>query len=94
MMPFEVTSGQDIREIRDAFPRLGMWGGLDKKALIEGPEAIDRELDSKVPFMLKRGGYIPLCDHSVAPDISWNNYLYYRKRLNEMILTGHDWQAP
>ncbi len=89
LWPFEVTSGQSIVEVRKEFPRLGIFGGLDKKALISGScDQIDRELDSKVPFMLAHGGYIPLLDHNASPDISLESYAYYRRRLNQMVLNG------
>lgn len=38
-----------------------------------------------VPRMLSQGEYIPYVDHFVPPDVSWPNFLYYRKRLNELI---------
>ena len=87
LWPFEVTNGQSIVEVRQEHPDLAIFGGLDKKALISGSrEEIDRELESKVPFMLERGGYIPLLDHNASPDISLESYAYYRRRLNEMVL--------
>jgi uroporphyrinogen decarboxylase len=84
--PFEVTNGQDIVEIREAFPRFQVFGGLDKQALVAGKEAIDRELEAKLPYMLRHGGYIPYVDHYVSPDISWQNFLYYRRRVNEFVV--------
>ncbi|MEE8318381.1 MAG: uroporphyrinogen decarboxylase family protein [Dehalococcoidales bacterium] len=83
--PFEVAAGMDIVAVRKAFPGLGIAGGLDKRALIRGREAIDRELESKVPFMLEQGGYIPTIDHMVSPDISLGNFKYYRQKLEEII---------
>jgi uroporphyrinogen decarboxylase len=49
-------------------------------------EAIDRELEAKLPSMLRQGGYIPYTEHYVSPDISWENFLYYRRRVNEYVL--------
>jgi len=84
--PFEATNGQDIVEIRKAFPRFQIFGGLDKKPVISGDkEAIDLELEAKLPFMLSQGGYIPFLDHAVSPDISWENFVYYRTRVNEYV---------
>jgi hypothetical protein len=34
--------------------------------------------------MASQGGYIPMADHQVPPDVSWDNYLYYRRRLAEL----------
>ena len=67
------------------YPKLQMIGGIDKRAVIKGKEAIDEELDSRIPYMLKKGGYIPYVDHHVPPDVSLNNYVYYRQKLKSMI---------
>ena len=89
LWPFEVTNGQNIVEVREAFPALGIFGGLDKKALISGRrEQIDREIDSKVPFMLAHGGYFPFLDHNASPDISLQSFAYYRRRLTEVIVNS------
>jgi uroporphyrinogen decarboxylase len=85
LYPFEVAAGMDVTQVRDKFGRLQILGGIDKRAIAAGPSAIDAELQAKVPFMLKRGGYVPHVDHGIAPDISWDHFVYYRSRLNEMI---------
>ena len=38
------------------------------------------------------GGFIPHTDHLVPPDVSFENYLYYRRRKCEII--GKPWQKP
>lgn len=83
--PFEVTNGQNIVEVRDAFPDLLIFGGIDKKAVAAGKAAIDAELDGKLPVMLKHGGYYPYLDHAVDPTISLANFTYYRHRLREIV---------
>jgi len=83
--PFEVAAGMDVVEVRKAFPNLGMVGGIDKRALVEGKEAIDRELERRVPFMLEHGGFIPTIDHMVSRDVSFENFKYYREKLNQML---------
>jgi uroporphyrinogen decarboxylase len=93
LYPFEAMAGMDVVEVRQAFPRLQMLGGIDKTALATGPAAIDAELEAKVPPMLRSRGYIPHADHAVGPDVSWANFKYYRQRLNEMIL-GSKSQCP
>jgi hypothetical protein len=84
MYPFEVQSRMDVRAIRQAYPRLAMQGGIDKKALALGPEAIDHELAARVPVVLA-GGYIPHVDHAIPPDVSFSNFCYYRRRLDAML---------
>lgn len=75
--PFEVQAGMDVIEVRRQFGRdLRIVGGVDKRAVAEGPEAIDRELERLAP-LLSEGGYLPMLDHSCPPDISWSNYTTY-----------------
>jgi hypothetical protein len=51
--------------------------------MAKGKDAIDREVDRIMPVMKKRGGYIPTCDHGVPEEVSFENYLHYRKRMRE-----------
>jgi hypothetical protein len=81
--PFEVRAGNDIERIRARFPRLEILGGIDKTAL-QRRESTDREL-AKVRRMVQKGGYIPYVDHAYPPDISYDNYRYFRERLNRAV---------
>ena len=81
--PFEVASGCDVIEIGQQYPHLIMSGGIDKRVLAQDTDSIDRHLESILPVMRGRGGYIPTCDHGVPPEVSWENYLHYRKRCVE-----------
>ena len=80
----------DAVEVRKQYPKLQMTGGIDKRALMKDQKDIDEELDRRIPFMLERGGYIPYVDHHVPPDISLDNFIYYRKRLKNMIETHYE----
>ncbi len=84
MSPFEVASGCDVVEIARQYPHLVMSGGIDKRILAAGKDAIDAHLNHIMPFMCDRGGYYPTCDHGVPDDVSYENYLYYRQRVCEM----------
>ncbi len=78
LFPLEVQSGMDVREVRKAHgSRLALLGGLDKRALAVGKEAIADEVNSKLPPLLEEGGYIPALDHSAPPDISLDNFGYF-----------------
>lgn len=81
--PFEVASGCDVVRIGGDYPDLIMSGGIDKRVLAQDTDTIDRHLESTLPVMRKRGGYIPTCDHGVPPEVPWQNYLHYRKRCVE-----------
>ena len=83
MSPFEVAAGCDVVEIGKKYPSLRISGGLDKREIAKGPEAIDRMVDRILPVMKARGGYIPTCDHGVPEEVSLENYLYFRKRCLE-----------
>lgn len=85
LYPFEVQAGMEIVEVRRQYPQLLMQGGLDKTKLAVSKAAIDAELEAKLPYMLTQGGYIPYCDHLVPPDVPWENFVHYRRKLNEYI---------
>jgi hypothetical protein len=84
MSPFEVASGCDVVEIAREYPDLVISGGIDKRALAAGKDAIEAHLQHVVPFMVERGGYYPTCDHGVPDDVSLESYLYYRRRVCEL----------
>jgi hypothetical protein len=54
-----------------------LCGGLDKREIAKGRKAIERELYAKIPPLLEQGGYIPHIDHTVSPEISYGDFLYY-----------------
>jgi uroporphyrinogen-III decarboxylase len=74
MLPFEVNAGMDIRKVREEYPDLVIWGGIDKMALFHDENSIRKEIMEKVPPLLKSGGYMPALDHVVPPEVSLENY--------------------
>ncbi|MGB9642746.1 MAG: uroporphyrinogen decarboxylase family protein [Candidatus Ratteibacteria bacterium] len=93
MFPLEINSGSDPVQLRKRFgKKVLLMGGVDKKALIEGPSAIDRELERIKP-VVEEGGYIPHVDHRVPPDVSLKNYLYYLEKKRELFKI-YDWVIP
>jgi uroporphyrinogen decarboxylase len=83
MMPFEVQAGCDIRVYRKQYPTLGIWGGLDKRALALGTTAIDEQI-AIAAELGKQGCFVPQWDHLIPPDVSWENFSYACKRLQEV----------
>lgn len=79
--PCEVQAGNDVVEMRKNYPTLQILGGLNKLDISRGRKAIDEELEKKVLPMLEAGGYIPFMDHLVPPEVSWDDFCYYRGRL-------------
>ena len=83
--PMEVAAGNDIVAFRKQFgKRISYRGGIDKRALARGGEDMRDEVLRVVPPLLVDGGFIPGCDHSVPPDISWPNFVEYTKLLAKL----------
>lgn len=84
--PIERASGMDPVALRRQHGRqLRLIGGIDKRAMIAGQQAIDAELANVAPLVAE-GGYIPWCDHLVPPDVPFAHYMYYVRRMKEMTL--------
>ncbi|HOA99528.1 MAG TPA: hypothetical protein PKN31_06085, partial [Candidatus Atribacteria bacterium] len=82
--PIEVSCGMDLVKVRKSFPHLQIMGGIPKGELKYGRDRIDRAL-KPVEEIIKEGGYIPFVDHLVPPDVSFENFVYYRNKLNQII---------
>ena len=77
MFPLEIAAGTDPFALRDKYgERVLLKGGVDKRALIDGPEATRKEI-RRIEPLVRKGGYIPHVDHRVPPDVTYENYLYY-----------------
>lgn len=83
MSPFEVAAGCDVVDIAQKYPDLLISGGIDKRKIAEGGDAIKRHLEAIMPTMRKRGGFIPTCDHGVPEETSFKNYMLYRALMDE-----------
>ncbi|MDI6827072.1 MAG: uroporphyrinogen decarboxylase family protein, partial [Armatimonadota bacterium] len=83
--PLEIAAGMEPIPIREKYGhKLVLWGGIDKRVLAKGKADIEQELMRKVPQMLDDGGYIPSIDHSVPPDVSFENYQFYVELLHKI----------
>ena len=77
----------DYLDIHQEFGKqLRLIGGIDSDALRQSREDIQRAVMRVVPPLLKDGGYIPLADGRVREDVSYPNYLYYRKLLEQVTI--------
>jgi len=89
--PLEVASDCDPLRYREQFGReLLLLGGIDKRVLREGNsrEAIRAEVMSKVPALVQQGGYSPMVDHAVPPDVPFENFKYYIDLIHEVCTFG------
>ncbi len=84
--PMEAAAGNDLPAASERYGTEMAWRmGVDKRAMARGGEAIAAELDRLAP-VVRRGGYIPGCDHGIPSDVSWPAMIDYARRLAE--LTG------
>ncbi len=84
MLPFEVTAGCDVVAWRRKYPNMSMMGGIDKLEIAKGKEATEREL-ARIAPLLEDTGYFPALDHLIPPEIHFDDYAYFVRRLREMI---------
>ena len=87
--PMEVRAGNDLISLRRQYGRrIAFTGGLDKLILPEGRQAIDREVEGKIPLMLEQGGYLPSLDHRVVVETPLSAFGYYVKRVFQLMGQG------
>ncbi len=84
MYPIEVSCGMDLVKVRRTFPRLQLMGGIPKSEIRHGRKRID-EILQPVREVLQYGGYVPFGDHLIPPEIGWEDFYYYRTKLNDML---------
>lgn len=86
LFPFEIQANNNMLRIREEFPRLQILGAVDKRILManKSRQDIDAEL-TIAEKLLGQGGYIPHADHHVPDDAVWENFSYYRNRLNDLV---------
>ena len=82
--PMEVAAGMDVLALREKHGReLIIGGGMDKRVLSGGKAGIRVMVEEKRE-LIAGGGYFPGVDHAIPPDISWENFLYYRQLLADI----------
>jgi uroporphyrinogen decarboxylase len=86
LFPLEVAAGMDAVALRKEYGKsLRLIGNIDKRALAKGRPAIERELESKLPLLKESGGFIPMIDHVIPPDISLENFKYYSEHIKKFL---------
>ena len=82
--PFEVAAGMDTVAVRKQYGKnVIICGNIDKRALAQGKQAIDREL-ARCKFLLASGGFFPSCDHHIPPDVPLDNMVYFVNELRKL----------
>ena len=63
---------------------LRLWGGVDKRVLAQNRKAILSHLAEFIP-LIEEGGFIPTVDHTVPPDVPWDNFKIYMEYKRELL---------
>ena len=84
MFPFEADCKMDVAKVRRKYPDLMMCGGIPKSQIGLGRARIDQLLDAAAP-VIKGGRYIPFGDHFIPPEVHFEDFKYYREKLNRLI---------
>ena len=85
-LAMECASDMDAVDIRNRYGRdLLLMGNIPIKALIAGPEAIDREIDRLMP-LIREGGFLPALDDMVPLETPFSHYKYMIEKLQSIRL--------
>ncbi len=81
-------TGIDYRRLRREYGRgLRLIGGVDLGAITRGPGPLDSSLSGVVSPLAAEGGYLPMADGRIRRPITWEQYAYYRRRLEQLLTT-------
>ncbi|MDR0710254.1 MAG: hypothetical protein LBF77_09330 [Spirochaetaceae bacterium] len=85
MFPIEVGRwNANPEELRKKFGRrLRMFGAINKHLISGGDEKLRAHLESLKPCV-EEGGFIPIPDHRIPPDVSYRQMLDYIRIFNEV----------
>ena len=61
------------------------FGGIDWRAVMEGPAALQKELDVSVRPLLEQGGYVPFLNDTVRSYMSFDCFQRYRAMLDAVV---------
>ena len=88
--PLEIAAGMEPLELRREYgTSLALCGGIDKRELAKSKKEIDAELLKTVPPLLEAGGYVPAVDHTVPPDVPYENFMYYLELKRNIVEGRH-----
>ena len=86
MHPIEPAAGMDVVKIREKYGRkLAMYGGIDKHVLRQSKSAIERELEYKLPPMIRTGGCVIALDHRIPNGTPLEHYRFYISKVWEIM---------
>jgi uroporphyrinogen decarboxylase len=76
--PLECAAAMDAVALRKQYGRdLLLMGNIARAAFMKGPDAVEEEFESKVPWLVEQGGYVAALDDMVLPDMSLASFQRY-----------------
>ena len=80
LQPLEVKAGMDVIELKKEFgDRLALMGGIDVRAIADpDPRRVEEEIETKITFAKKGGGYLYHSDHSIPNNVSLERYRHVK----------------
>ncbi len=95
MHPMEPAANMDVVQVRQKYGnRLSFYGGIDKYVLRQGRDAVDAELEKKIPTLLETGGCVIGLDHRIPDGTPLDTYKYYLSRMWEMMEERELFHSP
>ncbi|RKX35248.1 MAG: hypothetical protein DRP71_04335 [Verrucomicrobia bacterium] len=86
MHPMEPAANMDIVKVREKYGnRLAFYGGIDKHVIRKGHEAIEAELEYKIPPMVRTGGCVIGLDHRIPNGTPLEAYRFYLEKAWEIM---------
>ncbi len=82
LQPLEAKAGMDLVKLKKEFgDRIAFMGGMDVRTLVANDlEAVQAELEKKLPAAMQNSGYILQVDHSVPYQVDYETYRYFMEK--------------
>lgn len=76
LQPLEAKANMDVRELKKEYgDRMAFMGNIDARKMSHpDPKVIEEEIRSKFEAAMPGGGYIYHSDHSIPPDVTFEQY--------------------
>ena len=82
--PLQASAGFDVVALRQQYAdRMVFYGNIDVKKMLAGREELEAEIRHKVP-VARQGGFIFHSDHSVPPQVSFQQYAWMLQTAREI----------
>ncbi len=79
----EAKAGQNVVELQKEYGSdLAFMGNVDVTMLAGGRDKVESEIEDKIIPAMKNGGYIYHSDHSIPPEVPWDDYVYLMEKLD------------